>query len=69
MEIRGYFSNVNNMDSLCLGFYTLAIVLGALKEDLGEFFQTKDVLNMVYGMCSIRVFLQFLLYPYYEPLP
>ena len=37
-------------------FYTLAIVLGVVKEDLGKFFQA---LKMVFDMWSIRVFSQF----------
>ena len=43
------------MDTLCLGFHTLAIVLGALKEDLGK---PKEALRMVFGICYIRVFSQ-----------
>ena len=37
-------------------FYTLAIVLGALKE---EFFQTKKAFTDRFGVCSIRLFSQF----------
>ena len=33
--------------------------LGALKEDLGECFQTKEALKMVFGVCSIRLLSQF----------
>ena len=50
------------MDTLWLGFLyvcTSAIVLGTLKEDLGEIFQTNKFLQMVFGVCSIRMFYIF----------
>ena len=36
------------MDTLWVGFHTLAIVLEALKEDLSDFFEPKEVLRMVW---------------------
>ena len=45
------------------------MVLGVLKEDLGGFFKPKEALKMVFVVRSIRVFSQFSLDPYYEPLP
>ena len=56
-------NNVQNMDTLCLGLYTLAIVLGALKEDLGDFLNQgsfKDGLTYVLLEC----FYNFLFDPY-----
>ena len=54
------------MDTLCLGFYTLVIVLGASKEALAAF--SNASFKDDFGVHSIRVFSNFLLDPYYEPL-
>ena len=47
------------MDTLCLGFYTLVIVLGVSKEVQAAFCKPREALKMVFGVRSIRVFLQF----------
>ena len=47
------------MDTLCLGFLYFG---DSLKEALAAF------LNL-FGVCSIRVYSNFSLDPYYEPLP
>ena len=40
----GIFNNVQVwIPYICLGFHTLAIVLGALKEDLGDFSNQKKL--------------------------
>ena len=36
IENSGYFQQHKNMDTLCLGFYTLAILLAALKEQVSS---------------------------------
>ena len=36
MENSGCFQQHKNMDTLCLGFYTLEIVLAALKEQVSS---------------------------------
>ena len=51
------------MDSLCLGF--LYFGNNSLRSIKREFFQTKEVLKW-FGVCSIRVFYNFSLDPYYE---
>ena len=63
------FNKSKNMDTLCLCFYTLVLVLGALQEALAAFSNPMEALKMVFGVHSIRVFSKFLLDPYYEPLP
>ena len=54
------------MDNICLGFLYFANSLRSIKRGSGQVFSNK--LKMVFGVCSIRVYLQFLLDPYYEPL-
>ena len=44
---------------LCLCFYTLVMVLGASKQALAAFSNPREALKMVFGMHSIRVFLNF----------
>ena len=45
------------MDTLCLGFYTLVIVLG--KQTLAGLSNPRKALKMVFGVRSIRVFSKF----------
>ena len=40
----------------------------SLKRDSGHFFKSKEAVKMVFGVRSNRVFHNFLLDPYYEPL-
>ena len=44
------------------------MVLGVLKEDLGDFFKPKEALKMVFGVILLGCFHNFSLDPYYEPL-
>ena len=68
MEKWGYFQQHEKYRCHIARLYTSVIVLGVLKEDLGSFFKPKEALKMIFGVRSIRVFSQFLLDPYYEPL-
>ena len=58
-ENRGYFQQRKNMDSLNLGFLYFGNSLRSIKRGSGQVFQMKEALKMVFGVCSIRVFLQF----------
>ena len=64
-RIGGIFSDVKNTDSLCLGLSYFGNSLRSIKRGSGQVFSNE---RMVFGVCSIRVFLQFSLDPYYEPL-
>ena len=48
----------------CLGFYT---VLGALKQDLGEFFEIKKLYKWFLVCVLLGCFYNFSFDPYYEP--
>ena len=55
---------MKNMDTIYFGNSLRSIERGS-----GQLFQTKEALKMVFDVHSIRVFSQFSLDLYYEPLP
>ena len=59
-RIRYIFNNIKIWISLAEPFYTMAIDLAVLKQDLETFIQIHKAFKMVFEVRSIRVFSQFL---------
>ena len=67
MEKWGYFQHEKYRYHIARLLY-FSNSLRSAEEDLGDFSTPKEALKVVFGVCFIRVFSQFSLDPYHEPL-